>query len=570
MALSTSLFAGVSGLRDHQTMMDVIGDNISNINTIGFKGSRVTFADTFNQFITAGTNPTDTTGGTNSSQIGLGSTVSSIDRNWNQGTFEQTGITTDLALQGNAMFVLKSNGVTEYTRAGNFSFDANGRLVSSQTGAIVQGKVANSSGVIPPGNSLSDIKIDTSMKLPATATTNVSWGGNLESDSALTRSEKVTLNGNLNSASLTVGGDSSAESTTTVYNDYGTAYTFKTSYTKTADNTYDLKYQCLDSSGKSVLTDSSGTTVDSKSITGLTFVADDAGNYKLDTTSQAKFDGAANLINDSNTTKSTSLNFTFDATSVTQNSSTSTLSISADDNRIPNVVSGTETVYDSLGTSHSIAMKYTKVADNQWAWTASVAAADTNDSKAVSTGGTLTFNSDGTLSSANISPTNPTLSFNPSGGATQEQIALNFGSGFSGITQTSSSSVMSALTQNGSATASMTNMSIDQYGNIVGVFSNGKSQNLAQILVTTFTNLNGLTSKGNNMYISYANSGNPVVGSLGEATNTTIQSGALEQSNVDLSTEFADMIVAQRGFQANARVITTADTLLQEITNLIR
>ena len=114
MALSTSLFAGVSGLRDHQTMMDVIGDNISNINTIGFKGSRVTFADTFNEFIQAGTNPTSTTGGTNSSQIGLGSTVSSIDRNWNQGTFEQTGITTDLALQGQAILYLKSNGVTEY------------------------------------------------------------------------------------------------------------------------------------------------------------------------------------------------------------------------------------------------------------------------------------------------------------------------------------------------------------------------------------------------------------------------------------------------------------------------
>jgi flagellar hook protein FlgE len=569
MALSTSLFAGVSGLRDHQTMMDVIGDNISNINTIGFKGSRVTFADTFNEFIQAGTNPTSTTGGTNSSQIGLGSTVSSIDRDWNQGTFEQTGITTDLALQGQAMFVLKSNGVTEYSRAGNFSFDANGRLVSSQTGAIVQGKVANSSGVLPPGNNLADIQINTSMKLPATATTNISWGGNLESDSALTRSQAVTLNGNLNSASLNVG-DSSPESSTTVYNDYGAAYTFNTYYTKTADNTYDLKYKCLDSSGNSVLTDSTGATVDSGSITGLTFVADSAGNYALDTASQAKFDGAANLINASNTIKSSSLNFTFDGTSVTQNASTSTLAISADDNRTPNVVNGTVTVYDSLGTSHQVGIKYTKIADNQWAWSASVAASDTNDSKAVSSSGTLLFNSDGTLDSANISPTNPTLVFNPSGGATQEQIALNFGSGFSGVTQTSSSSVMSALSQDGSASASMTNMSIDQYGNIVGVFSNGKSQNLAQILVTNFTNLNGLTSSGDNSYISYANSGDPIVGSLGQETNTTIQSGALEQSNVDLSTEFANMIVAERGFQANARVITTADTLLQEITNLIR
>jgi flagellar hook protein FlgE len=403
------------------------------------------------------------------------------------------------------------------------------------------------------------------MKLPAVATTNISWGGNLDNGSALTRSESVNINGNLNSAALNIG-DSTADNSTTVYNDYGTAYTFSTSYTKTADNTYDLVYKLVDSNQKSVLTDSTGATVDSLSITGLTFAADSSGNYSLDAPSLAKFDGIANQLD----IPTSNINFTFDATSVSQNASTSTLSISADDNRTPNVVSGTETVYDSLGTAHQVAMKYTKLADNSWAWSASVASSDTNDSKAVTSSGTLSFNTDGTLSSSGVSPTNPTLTFSPSGGAKQEQIALNFGSGFSGVTQTSSSSVMSALSQDGSPTASMTNMSIDQYGNIVGVFSNGSSKNLAQIMVATFTNLNGLTSSGDNMYSSYANSGNPIIGSLGEATNTTIQSGALEQSNVDLSTEFANMIVAERGFQANARVITTADTLLQEITNLIR
>jgi len=116
MALLTSLFAGVSGLKNHQSMMDVIGNNIANVNTIGFKGSRVTFSDTFNQFVKAGTNPTGSTGGTNSFQIGLGMKVNSIDRNWNQGTFERTGIVTDLALQGNGMFVLKSDGQKFFSR----------------------------------------------------------------------------------------------------------------------------------------------------------------------------------------------------------------------------------------------------------------------------------------------------------------------------------------------------------------------------------------------------------------------------------------------------------------------
>jgi len=149
-------------------------------------------------------------------------------------------------------------------------------------------------------------------------------------------------------------------------------------------------------------------------------------------------------------------------------------------------------------------------------------------------------------------------------------IDLDFGSGFTGITQTSSSSVISALQQDGSASASLSEINIDQYGNIVGVFSNGSSKDLAQIMVATFSNLNGLISVGDNMYSAYANSGIPYITALGSDSGTTIQSGALEQSNVDLSEEFSKMIVAQRGFQANARVVTTADSLLQEITNLIR
>ena len=139
MALLNSLFSGVSGLRNHQAMMDVIGNNIANVNTIGYKGSRITFSDTFNQLIKSGTNPEEGAGGTNSMQVGLGMKINSIDRNWNQGTFERTGITTDLALQGPGLFVLKSNGTQLYSRAGAFIFDAEGKLVNPQNGAVVQG-----------------------------------------------------------------------------------------------------------------------------------------------------------------------------------------------------------------------------------------------------------------------------------------------------------------------------------------------------------------------------------------------------------------------------------------------
>lgn len=556
MALLTSLFAGVSGLRNHQSMMDVIGNNISNVNTIGFKGSRVTFSDTFNQFVKAGTNPTETTGGTNSYQIGLGAKINSIDRNWNQGTFERTGITTDLALQGQGMFVLKNNGQKFYSRAGAFVFDADGKLVSPQNGAIVQGKVASTEGVIPPGNNLEDIIINTNMKLTAVDTSLIKWGGNLKSNSDVTRTEEVIQRGNINSASLAVG-ESTSDYVVTVYNEYGESFEFTSNYEKTAANTYTYNWS---------LTDSEGTELDNGTMAGLVFEDDGTGTWRLNAASQAMFDGTQNKV----LITGNDINFTFDGTVLTQNASTNTFSASADNNRVPNVVSGSVTVYDSLGTSHQVTLKYTKISDNIWRWSTSVPGTSTVDGKEAVRRGTIEFNADGTLDPAKISPNDPQFSFDPAGGANTVTMDLDFGSGFGGVTQTSASSVISALSQNGSPAATLSNLNIDQYGNIVGIFSNGSSQTLAQIMCATFSNLNGLISTGDNMYSAYANSGEPLISSLGEETNTTIQSGALEQSNVDLSEEFTRMIVSQRGFQANARVITTADSLLQEITNLIR
>ncbi|MDP3150714.1 MAG: flagellar hook protein FlgE [Ignavibacteria bacterium] len=556
MALLNSLFAGVSGLRNHQSMMDVIGNNIANVNTIGFKGSRVTFSDTFNQFIKAGTNPTDTSGGTNTYQVGLGMKVNSIDRNWSQGTFERTGITTDLALQGSGLFVLKSNGENFYSRAGGFVFDADGKLVSPQNGAIVQGKVASEDGVIPPGNNLQDIMIDTNLKLPAVATNLIKWGGNLKSSSALTRTESVVERGNINSA---LAGPFTNE--TTIYNEFGAKFTYKQTFTKTANpDEYDVSWEVFDTAVPpvSVQTGSLGTPV--------TFVDDGKGDFKMDAASKALFDGVNNRVQ----ITGSNLDFNYDPTEVSQNSASATLSISADGNRIANVVSGAVSIFDSLGNSHQVTLTFTKLGNNQWSWTAGVPSTSTDDGKAVSATGTITFDADGTLDPANISPNNPQLTFNPDGKANPVVLDLNFGQAFGGVTQTSASSVVSALSQNGSASASLSNMNIDQYGNIVGIFSNGNSRTLAQVMVATFTNLNGLISKGDNLFTAYANSGTPRIGSLGEETGTTVQSGALEQSNVDLSEEFTKMIVSQRGFQANARVITTADGLLQEITNLIR
>ncbi len=549
MSLINSLFAGVSGIRNHQAMLDVIGNNIANVNSIGFKGSRVTFSDTFNQFVRFGTNPTDTAGGTNTFQIGLGMKLNSVDRNWNQGTFERTGIITDLAIQGDGLFILERNGQRLYSRAGAFIFDADGKLVNPQNGAVVQGKVATEDGVIPPGNNLEDIVVNSNLRLPAVATTFASWGGNLDSTSPLTRSENYVQTGSIN-GSMAVG--ETVEESNTVYDEMGNEYTFKVTYEKTATDTYNVTYELLDSDGNPTSPAVGPTTVEA------VFDSSDPEGPML------SLDGNTppQPIQIQETTLG--INFSFDPTGVTQKG-TNTISSAVDENREPTLVKGTVSIFDSLGNAHTLTLSFTKLDSNSWSWTANLPA---ESGTLTGNSGSLTFNSDGSLSS--VSPNPPVLVFKPEGGASQSNIELDFGEKFDGITQTSANSVISALNQNGSAAASLSNISIDQLGFIVGVFTNGQSRKLAQILVANFPNRNGLVSVGENMYTVSANTGDPLIGEPGESTNTTLQSGALEQSNVDLSEEFTRMIVSQRGFQANARVITVSDTLLQEITSLVR
>ncbi|MCX6151032.1 MAG: flagellar hook protein FlgE [Ignavibacteriales bacterium] len=560
MSLLNSMFAGVSGLRNHQTMLDLIGNNIANVNSIGYKGSRVTFSDTFNQFVRFGSNPTENSGGTNTFQVGLGMKIGSIDRNWNQGTFERSGILTDLALQGKGLFVLKNNGQQFFSRAGAFTFDADGKLVVPQNGAVVQGKVATDDGIIPPGNHLEDVQIKPNMKLPAVSTTLATWGGNLSSTSSITRSEEYVEAGNINSSlpleDLTAVPPvpaGTATDTNTIYDDNGNEYTLTSTYTKTAANTYDLTYDIINKE-----------TGDSIYVAPATPPAAVSMVFDGTTGALTTMGGAAPAaiaITDTDL----GLNFTFDPTTVTQTNSATTLNSTVDSNREPTIVTGTVTVFDSLGNSHSLTLKFTKLSNLNWNWSATIPASSGTLSNNT---GTVSFNADGSMNTPVPNP--PVLAFAPLGGASANNITLDFGSGFEGITQSSTDSVVSALSQNGSSAATLSDLSIDQYGFIVGVFSNGYSKKLAQIMLASFPNLGGLTSVGDNLYTVSANSGDPLYGVPGEETGTTIQSGALEQSNVDLSEEFTRMIVAQRGFQANARTITVSDTLLQEITSLVR
>lgn len=177
-----SLYSGISGLRSHQTMLDVTGNNIANVNTTGFKASSTQFQDTLSQLTQGAGGPQADVGGTNPAQVGLGVQVAGISTNFGQGSAQNTGRATDMMISGDGFFVTNFGGETLYTRAGSFSFDGNGRLVTPE-GAMVQGWTAVN-GVIPAGGAVADIAVPQQGTVPAVATTTATVGGNLPSNAA--------------------------------------------------------------------------------------------------------------------------------------------------------------------------------------------------------------------------------------------------------------------------------------------------------------------------------------------------------------------------------------------------
>ena len=180
MAFLTSLFAGVSGLKNHQIMMDVIGNNIANVNTIGFKKGRATFTDMFSQTLQDASQPTASLGGRNPMQVGLGMSIGSIDMDTSQGSFQSTGMVRDMAIQGSGFFIVNQGGKTLYTRDGNFDIDTNGYFSNKSTGGIIQGRLADANGNIAAGAPIQDVVIRKDLTSPAKATTTASFAGNLD------------------------------------------------------------------------------------------------------------------------------------------------------------------------------------------------------------------------------------------------------------------------------------------------------------------------------------------------------------------------------------------------------
>jgi flagellar hook protein FlgE len=411
-----SLLSAVSGMRNHQVRMDVIGNNVANVNTVAFKAARATFKESFSQLVQSASSPNGDLGGINPKQVGTGMELGSIDTIFTQGNFDSTGIKTDLMVQGSAFFVVAQGTQQLYTRAGNFQIDSNGHLVHPTNGFKLQGRMAVD-GVLQGG--VTDIQIPFSLKAAAQATSSLSIVGNLNAEAAIGE-------------------------------------------------------------------------------TGLTSM----------------------------------------------------------------------TVYDELGAKHELQIAFTKTATNTWDYAVSC------DTATVTSGGTgvASFNSDGTLDLAGGGTTFPDMVLTPnSTGAGPMTINPNEGDGsVNGLTQMRGASTPILRDQNGYAMGDLIDYSIDQYGVITGSFTNGRTLTLGQVMLADFNNPGGLMHNGDNMFSTSANSGDAVVSFAGEGSQSSISSGGLEMSNVDLAQEFTRMIVTQRGFQATGRVITSSDEMLQEVVNLKR
>ncbi|MDP1889371.1 MAG: flagellar hook protein FlgE [Gemmatimonadaceae bacterium] len=427
-----SLFSGVSGLRNHQVRMDVIGNNISNVNTVAFKAGRVTFKEGFAQLLQGASRPPGDLGGINPIQIGLGMQIGSVDMMFNQGNLESTGLATDLAIQGDSFFVVKKGTQNYYTRSGNFQLDADGQLVSPTNGFVVQGRMAVS-GVFVDG--VQNITLPVGQKTAAKATDSTALGGNLNA-----------------AAPIFVG--------------------------------------AFDAAGR-------------------------ADPLNKDSYSESSI-----------------------------------------------------TVYDSLGNQHNLKLQFWKTAADTWSWQVDGTNLPAGFTPPNATPQTLTFDTAGILVTA--APTSPpVIGFTPSG-AGPVAVTLDLGTGINGITSFAGSNTAVLKDQNGYEAGQLQDFTIDRTGLVTGSFTNGTNVVLAQIVLADFNNPGGLLRVGDNMYSVSGNSGGAVLGYALEGIQSTLTSGALEMSNVDLAQEFTSMIVTQRGFQANSRVITSSDEMLQELVNLKR
>ena len=549
-----SMYSAVSGLKTHQTRMDVIGNNIANVNTVAFKSSSVTFSDILYQTTSnaSGANATTGTGGVNAKQIGLGTTAAATKVSiTSAGASETTGNPFDIRLtdkNSTNFFIVNNGSENVFTRSGSFYVDGSGNLCMSSTGYTVMGwQVDETTG---------EIRKDTVSALRIMQEKNLT--------SAPEATTQATIAGVLDENDADVKSDAGKVMNLNFYDNLGYQYTAKFAIKATAkDGEYTVELTAiLDSNNKNITegftqaqmkdifgdTDTK-TTIASYSSTlpgcGYTYDATNGKLTKTVTGTEVTIDKNGTLADGTGKT----IKDVFGVSEGNLKNIKDSAAATNDDYVFENVDNGDGThSYQIIKTSATSSLKF-----------------NTEDGKFKSIG-------NGTEKSVELNLNNAKLNKN----GNFQNITVDFSqclnynnSGKSTIG--ADAGAVDGTTGKGRKLGAMTGISIDTNGRIYGTYDNGNTELLGQIAVAQFSNASGLEKVGESCYRTTLNSGEfDGIGVEISADGSSMTTGELEMSNVDLSSEFTSMITTQRGFQANSRVITTSDTLLEELVNLKR
>ena len=520
-----SLYSGITGLAVSGTSMSVLGDNLANAQTTGFKRSTPIFQELMGQAIAARTS---------GNQVGLGATTGAIWRDFSQGALADSNRATDMAIQGEGFFILQNRSTsgeapTEttgyYTRDGHFDLDSSGYVINPQ-GYILQGWALDTSGA---QGAYGNIQMSRT-RLEGSASSEVDISVNLDPNE--TAHDYYLQSDYFTSTAALVA----ATADQTVAFSIGTTLFSLTVASGTDFDTFSTNLGTALGSYGTVSQITSGTQVSLR----ISPARDDwAISVNTDTTDGGI--GGAGLDLDNNTATG---NAFATGTSTTYDYSTSI------------------NVYDGQGNPHSVIIYYRKVAEDTWQWFANTA-----DSTEGIQEGTITFDSTGTLATGD--PATATFSFIT--GTTQD-VTIDFSptGSYGNTTQTGSTFVTYYLGQDGYSPGSLEALEVSGGGVITGHYSNGESMGVAQVALAQFLNSQALTREGGTLMAETRESGEPIINPAEEGGNGSVYGNALEESNVDVAAEFVSMIVAQRSFQANAKVISTSDQMLADLMNLRR
>jgi flagellar hook protein FlgE len=534
----------LSGLEADSVALNTIGNNLANLNTTAYKGQTTAFEDLFYQQI-------GQSGSGDPIQVGAGTKVSGTSTDFSEGTIlpDTTANSSDMALDGNGFFLVEQNGQQSLTRAGNFQVANNGSLIT-QDGASVLGYPV--------------------MNEPAKATQNFSITANLSSGAAV--------------------GDT-VSSQVQIFDSLGHSHAATVTYTNTGANSwnYSVSLPAADSSAPpvtgTVTFSAAGVPTLSPSNVSFSGLTDGATNLNMTWNANGLSNTAAASQNisstqDGNAPTNGVVNVNVNPQAITlpvgaTQGAQATQSISATVNLNSNAPSGTTfttpvQVFDSLGQSHQATITYNKTGTNTWSYSVTLPAGDASGTPSNNTG-TLTFDSNGNL-------TSPTGTVN---GITFPGMAdgasdltfnwnLNGGGSTPTISQLASANTNGPVNQDGFPSGNYTGFTVDPSGVIQAEFSNGNRETIGQVAVATVANVQGLVSVGGNNFQTTGASGQAVAGVAGSGGRGTVDDGALEQSNVNISTEFSNLIVAQRAFEANSKTVTTFDTISQDVISMVR